>query len=177
MKGEKESTPRWYAVKTSRPVQAAESLERREIETYLPFESVKKEDGTIRRKPLIPKLLFMRATCQEARSVEKESKMPGNDLPSIWIYRYRGRADIEPVGEAEFHLFRLLTAEDSMRCEIYRKEEFKIGDKLRVISGPFAGYEGYARRIRKNKHIVVEIEGLCAIALPFIHPDLLQKVL
>ncbi|MDE7414329.1 MAG: hypothetical protein K2N05_11180 [Muribaculaceae bacterium] len=167
---------RWYAVKTWRPMLVSELLEERGIETYLPLDISLKEDGSVKRKPLIPKLLFIRSGHDEARKIEDEARKHESPLPSLWIYRYRSGADIQPIGEAEFRLFRLLTAQDSMRCEIYQKEEFKVGDRLRVTAGPFAGYEGYARRIRKNKHIVVEIEGLCAIALPFIHPDLLVKV-
>lgn len=176
MKSQKEDKPRWYALKASRPVALAEALEARGVETYLPLETVRKPDGSVKRKPLIPKLLFMRSEPLWAYNIEKEARNGESDLQPFWIYRYRNHSEIQPIGEAEFRLFRLLTAEDSLRCEIYRKEEFKVGDRLRVTGGPFAGYEGYARRIRKNKHIVVEIEGLCAIALPFIHPDLLEKV-
>ncbi|MDE6682898.1 MAG: hypothetical protein K2J87_05680 [Muribaculaceae bacterium] len=176
MKSQKEDMPRWYALKTSRPVALADALEKRGVETYLPMETVKKPDGTLKKKPLVPKLLFMRNLADKACEIEREARRGESSLFPFWIYRYRNHTDIQPIGEAEFRLFRLLTADDSLRCEIYRKEEFKIGDRLRVTGGPFAGYEGYARRIRKNKHIVVEIEGLCAIALPFIHPDLLEKV-
>ena len=167
---------RWYAVKTWRPMLVSEMLEQRGVETYLPLTPSVRPDGSIRKKPMIPKLLFIRSTHEQARKIEEEARKPDSPLPNLWIYRYRSGADIQPIGDAEFRLFHLLTAEDSMRCEIYRKEEFKVGDRLRVTAGPFAGYEGYARRIRKNKHVVVEIEGLCAIALPFIHPDLLVRV-
>lgn len=176
MKGEKEDIPRWYAVKSSRPIMLAEKLNERKVETYLPVEVLKRADGSLRRKPLIPKLLFIKSSYCLACKIENEARNSVGGLPALWIYRYHGRRDIQPIGEAEFRLFRLLTAEDSMRCEVYRKEEFKVGDRLRVKDGPFKGYEGYARRIKKNKHIVVEIEGMCAIALPFIHPDLLEKV-
>lgn len=172
----KEMENKWYAVKTSRPMQVSECLRERGVDTYLPLEQVKKPDGSMRKKPMIPKLLFMHAAPKLARDIETESRNIETKLPPIWIYRYRSGADIQPIGEAEFRLFRLLTAEDTLRCEVYKKEEFKVGDRIRVTGGPFAGYEGYARRIRKNKHIVVEIEGLCAIALPFIHPDLLEKI-
>ena len=176
VKGENEDIPRWYAVKSSRPVMLAEKLNDLKIETYLPVEILKRPDGSLKKKPLIPKLLFIKTSCGVASKIENESRNSVGGLPSLWIYRYHGRREIQPIGEAEFRLFRLLTAEDSMRCEVYHKEEFKVGDRLRVKDGPFKGYEGYARRIKKNKHIIVEIEGMCAIALPFIHPDLLEKV-
>ena len=45
-----------------------------------------------------------------------------------------------------------------------------------MIGGPYKGYEGYVQRVRKNKHVIVKIEGVCMVILPFIHPDLLQPV-
>ena len=168
--------PNWYAIKTTKPLVLASELKARNLNTYLPFEEIPRADGSLRRRPLISRVLFLQSTPEQARAIEEESRKMDSGLPGLWIYRYRTGDDIQPIGEKEFRLFQLLTAPDSLRCEIYRKEEYKIGDRLRVIAGPFAGYEGYARRIRKNKHIVVEIEGLCAIALPFIHPDLLESV-
>lgn len=166
----------WYAIKTTKPSLLASELNDRNLNTYLPFEEIQRPDGSIRRRPLISRLLFLQSTAEEARAIEREARKEDSSLPHLWIYRYKSGDDIQSIREKEFRLFQLLTAPDSMRCEIYQKEEYKIGDRLRVIGGPFAGYEGYARRIRKNKHIVVEIEGLCAIALPFIHPDLLEKI-
>ncbi len=165
----------WYALKVSRPFEAQGRLKERGVETYLPVEMVKREDGSMRRYPLVPKLLFIRTTRENGENLEAESRVEGSGLPSFWIYRYHRGGEIQPIRDEEMRLFRLLTADDPLRCEVYHKAEFRIGDRLRVTGGPFAGYEGYARRIRKNKHIVVEIEGVCAIALPFIHPDLLER--
>ena len=166
----------WYAVRTSSPFRAIDSLKERGVETYIALAGERQGNGTVKTRPLISKLFFMKSEAENAREIEKESRMEGSKMPPIWIYRYSSGSDIQPISDKEFRLFRLLTAEDSMRCEVYHKEEYKIGDRLRVKGGPFAGYEGYARRIRKNKHVVVEIEGICAIALPFIHPDMLEKV-
>lgn len=167
-------TQHWYALRAPRPFEAEERLSGYCSGTYLPVETVRRADGTSRLRPLIPKLLFIRTSEECARRLEQRSRH-GDGLPPFWIYRYMPGAPIQPVSDEEMRLFRLLTATDASRCEVYRKPEFKVGDRLRVTGGPFAGYEGWARRIRSNKHIVVEIEGLCAIALPFIHPDLLEK--
>lgn len=167
---------KWFAVRCARPVQAVERLALREIETYLPMQTVTPPTGRPRQRPLISRLFFMHVDVETARALENESRGLNTDLPLMWIYRYKRGDDVQPVSDTEFRLFRLLTVEGPERCEVYRKPEFKIGDRIRVTGGPFAGYEGYARRIRRNKHIVVEIQGLCAIALPYIHPDFLERV-
>lgn len=167
---------RWYAVRCAKPIQSVARLELRGVETYLPLHTVHLPGGGTRVRPMIPKLFFINSEADLMRQLESESRRIDTDLTPMWVYRYRRGDDIQPISDAEFRLFRLLTGPEECRCEVYRKPEFKIGDRLRVKAGPFAGYEGYARRIRRNKHIVVEIEGLCAIALPFIHPDLLERV-
>ena len=47
---------------------------------------------------------------------------------------------------------------------------------MRVIGGQFKGYEGHVQRVKKNKHVIVKIEGVCLVMLPFIHPDLLEPI-
>lgn len=171
----KEST-HWYAVRTSDVYGLRDRLSGKCEDIYIPEIRTAGGENRVRVRPLIPRLLFVKIEEAEAIVLEKESRKGESSLPLFWIYRFTKDSAIQAIPEKEMRLFRLLTANDSTHCEIYKKEEFKIGDKLRVKGGPFAGYEGYARRIRNNKHIVVEIEGICAIALPFIHPDLLEKI-
>ena len=74
------------------------------------------------------------------------------------------------------HLFRLLTADDGTRCQVFNKTTLSHGSRVRVTGGVFEGYEGYVQRIERNRHVVVKIDGICCIALPFIHPDLLMTI-
>ncbi len=167
----------WYAVKTLREFEAENSFSAICEDTYLPIERLRDKTGrVVRIKPLIPKLLFIKTTAQEALRLEHDSRERLHRLVPFWIYRGEVGACPKPIPEKEMHLMRLLTADESARCEVYRKTGFRNGDRVRVKAGPFEGYEGYIRRIRNNRHVVVEIEGLCAIALPFIHPDLLELI-
>ena len=43
-----------------------------------------------------------------------------------------------------------------------------------VTDGFFAGVEGKLKRIKKNKHLVVEIEGVMAVAIVFLPPKSLM---
>ncbi len=171
-----EGEKRWYAARCTRPARAVKLLEERGLKTYVPMATVRMEDGSRRVRPLIHRLLFLFTDVDSITAIERESRSEVSEMPLMWIYRYTRGGDIQPIGEEEFRLFKLITSGDEDKCEIYHKRGFKVGDRLRVKGGTFAGYEGYARRIQRNKHIVVEIEGICAIALPFIHPDLLEVV-
>lgn len=167
----------WYAIKTPRVFEAERCLGPLCRSVYLPKETVRHGDGRADSvRAVIPRLMFIQATESEALSLEERSQDPANRLSPFWIYRNIARTRLQPITDTEISLIRLLTSEGTDRCEVYRKDNIREGDRIRVIAGTFAGYEGYARRIRRNKHVVVEIQGICAVALPFIHPDLLERI-
>ena len=53
---------------------------------------------------------------------------------------------------------------------------YKAGDRVRVLEGPLQGAEGYIKRIRKDRRLLVAIEGFIAVATSFIPPQFLEKV-
>ena len=48
------------------------------------------------------------------------------------------------------------------------------GTRVRVTEGPFAGVEGVIKRIRRNKRVVVQIDGVAAVAITFVPPSALM---
>ncbi len=44
----------------------------------------------------------------------------------------------------------------------------RIGQRVKVIDGYFSGVEGVVKRINKNKRIVVQLEGIAAVAIAFV---------
>ncbi len=169
----------WYAIKTRSEASTQAYLEGVCRAVYIPKLRIRTTDNNAHTalRSVAPHLLFIKATEAEALQLEKESHCETRKTPPFWIYRHPGSDKIQPISAEEFNLFHLLTTDDpAVQCEIYCKADFHIGQHVRVTAGPFAGYSGYTRRIRNNKHVVVEIEGLCAIALPFINPSLLQPL-
>ena len=171
-----ENTENWYAIKTRRVFEAERGLEPLCESVYLPRETVRRPDGHVRVRPVIPGLMFVRVAESRALSLEAMSQRPDGGLVPFRIYRNVAGTRIQAIGEREIWLMRLLTSEGPDRCEVYRKDNFREGDAVRVTGGAFAGYRGRVRRIRHNRHVVVEIEGICAVAFPSIHPDLLEPI-
>ncbi len=172
-------TTHWYAIKTRSEARTQAFLESVGVTVYAPRKDVRKADHSSQTSSqyIIPRVLLMQTSEEEAIRLEKESRGEAYAASPFWIYRLPGSDRIQPISTEEFNLFRLLTTDNpDMQCEVYDKSDFHIGQHVRVTAGPFAGYSGYTRRIRNNKHVVVEIEGICAIALPFIHPSLLQAI-
>jgi transcription antitermination factor NusG len=53
---------------------------------------------------------------------------------------------------------------------------FVPGDEVRVTGGPFKGAEGYIKRIRGNRRLVVALEGIIAVATTYIPGRFLEKM-
>lgn len=51
----------------------------------------------------------------------------------------------------------------------------KNGDYVRITDGIWKGIEGKLVRIKKNLRVVVELQGLAAVATTSIHPSLVEK--
>ena len=168
----------WYAVRTPDTSAAEKWLIGRCDATYIPRRTVLRGANSKPVSiPLLPHFIFVRMDSAGISDLEREATDSG--CPLAWLKVMRVPADntIRPIPEREMRLFRLLTSDsDAERCEIYGKPDFRAGQTVRITAGIFEGYTGYVRRIRNNRHIVVEIDGLCAIALPFIHPSMLQAI-
>ncbi len=166
----------WYAVRTRQDFRAEGLLARECDAVFFPKEQVKTTAGTMRTRAAIPHVLFVRTTRDHALDLERRGREPGGDMVRLWIYRNVRGDEIQRISPSEIRLLQLLTARDTTRCEIYGKTDFKPGVRVRVTGGCFEGYTGTVKRVRKNKHVIVSIEGICMIMLPYIHPDLLEEI-
>jgi transcription antitermination factor NusG len=54
--------------------------------------------------------------------------------------------------------------------------DFTKGERVRIIGGMFAGAEGVFVRIKGDRRVVVNIEGLVAVATTYVHPSMIEKI-
>ncbi len=168
--------PHWYAIRTKQDSIASQMLTEKCEEVYYPRETVRTKTGIIRTRAIIPHVIFILTTHEKALELEKESQEGTSKIPRFHIYRNIDGSDIQPIAEKQMKLLKLLTSPDTSGCEIFTKTDFRRGEQVRVTGGIYEGYTGTVQRVKKNKHVIVEIEGICLVMLPFIHPDLLQKL-
>lgn len=173
---EHDSTPEWFAIKTWQDFRAEEEFAPLCDDILFPKELVKVPGKKDRIKAVIPHVLFIKTTRANALDLEKKGREHPELSVPIWIYRYPNDPRIQAIPPRSIRLLQLLTANDTTKCEIFSKEDFKANQHVRVTGGPFEGYTGYVVRVKKNKHVVVRIEGICLVVLPFIHPDFLEPV-
>ena len=165
----------WFAIRTRQDFRAAGELRDVCPEVYFPTETVVSPSRHKRERAVIPHVLFIRTTRAEALRLEAEGRTVPGAIP-LWVYRYPNGRDIQTIPQRQIDLLKLLTADDTTRCTVYNGRSFRPDQRVRVTGGFFAGYEGSVVRVARNRHVVVRIEGICLLMLPFIHPDLLQPL-
>ena len=126
-----------------------------------------------KRVPVISSLLFVRAPKDRLKEVEDCVKEKG------FVYRTADRKTEAVIPDKQMAMFQLVCSSGAEGLEFFADEDmtrYKAGDKVRVLEGPLKGTEGYIKRIRKDRRLLVAIEGFIAVATSFIPPQFLEKV-
>ena len=122
-------------------------------------------------KPLIAGLLFVNCTEKQVRDLKKE-----ND-DKFLIYQ-NAEHKPAPIPQRKMDAFILVTSAAQAGLEYIGPDlpEYHVGDLVRVLSGPYAGVEGYIRRVKKDRRLFVCISGVAVVATAFVDPRQVEKV-
>jgi transcription antitermination factor NusG len=131
------------------------------------------------RKPLVASLIFLRANEDEIISVDarlKDEMILGRLLG--FIYKTADFKKWATIPDKQMESFRLLTENGGDGLTFYTTNLVKLaqGDKVRVIDGPLKGAEGYIKRIKKDRRLLVCVEGVIAVASSYIPDRMLEKI-
>lgn len=131
------------------------------------------------RRPLITSLIFLKASPEEIVQVSarlKDEQIMGHALG--FVYKTADWKEYASIPDRQMESFRLVVESGQSGLEFYSADEFVLreGDKVKVLDGPFAGAEGYIKRIRKNRRLLVCIEGVIAVATSYIPEKYLERL-
>ncbi len=97
-----------------------------------------------------------------------------------WFMYYRAPESSlpGPVDDKELEAFRLVTSiqDENLRVLGEDRPEYHQGDKVRVIAGVYKGAEGYIKRIRRSRELLVCVQGVTVVAISKLPPEFLEKV-
>lgn len=174
----------WYPMRVTygREVKVKEALDNLGIENFLPmhYELVDPGDGNKRRMlvPAIHNLIFVHDSREDITRL-KTTKREFQPL------RYITKCFAESIDD------NILTVPDSQMQNFIRVASVqddsvmfletgdyinKIGQRVQITEGYFAGVEGVVKRIKKNKHVVVQLEGLAAVAITYVPATCLREI-
>ena len=126
-----------------------------------------------KREPVVSSLLFVRSPADRVGEIAKVVSGKG------FVYqRAEGKAPAI-IPDEQMAMFRLVCSSGADGLEFFADDDltrYKQGDKVRVLEGPLKGAEGYVKRIRKDRRLLVSIEGFIAVATSFIPFQFLEKV-
>lgn len=143
----------WYALYTKHQHEktATAHLRGRGFEVFLPlYKAVhrwKDRNQTV-QLPLFPCYVFLRATLTDRSDV---LRAPG----VLSFVGNGGRAC--PVPESEIEAVRMVA---HSRSHFEPHPFLKTGDRVRVLSGPLTGIEGFLQRIKSRSRIILSVELL-----------------
>lgn len=123
------------------------------------------------RTHFAPGIVFMRCTLKYA--VDLIADYWGR----VFFFLDPDRKHPESIPEKEMNNFILVT---SVFYDLIPLGEvsgdFLTGDRVRVTSGLFRGAEGYVKRIKGDRRLVVSINCIAAVATCYIKPEFLEKI-
>lgn len=96
----------------------------------------------------------------------------------LWVYRdlLTGKPSAIPEREMEVFIFVCTAGQQGLSYLGEDKPEYHKGDRVRVTDGVFKGAEGYIKRIKKDRRLVVSIRGVVAVATSYIPPQFLEII-
>ena len=174
-------TPRlhWFAVRVTygRELALKAFLDEEKIENFIPMrlDYVVKDGRRICKfVPAVHNLVFIRSTRKRIDTLKDRA---GMNIPIRYIMNRENHLPVI-VPEDQMRSFILVagTYEESVIYVEPAELQLVRGQKVRVKGGDFEGAVGEFVRIRRDRRVVVNIEGVMAVATTFIHSSLVEPI-
>lgn len=159
----------WYVVHTQpRGEKMLKALLDREpavADTYLPIRqqfAIVGGQRVSRMALTMPGLVFVRGNKNQLVALLREK----SGTSRLMVDSSRKEKDAMVVADSEMTAFRLFNDNTAGQLMMLRSPfcNFTSADRIRIMSGPFAGYEGYIREIGGDNKLIFKV-GSMAIAL------------
>ena len=168
----------WFAIRVFRNRLA---IVRAEIETsgreiYQPMKIVDKLDGgrmEYKQVPLIPSVLFLKSDMAFMKDLRYRH------FGELMVYCNRPGTEPARISDAQMEAFMMVTSPRGNHKITYLpdgEDQYKKGDPVRVIDGFYKGVTGVVRRIKKDRKLLVAIEGVAVVAVSDIPIEFLEKI-
>lgn len=164
-------TRAWYALHTKSRFENVvnENLAKKTLDVFLPKITVKsrrRDRHKMIRVPLFPGYVFVRTDLNPHEHIEILKTAGAVKL----IGSTRGPV---PIADATVDSLRIMV---STQAEVITGTRFKKGDRVMVVSGPFAGVVGLFSSYRGDDRVIVNIEALGQFAAVNVDAADVEKI-
>jgi len=175
--GERRDMTLWYPMRIAyagitTTLDYKKRFDEKHIENFLPmsFQYTKKAGMRVKRKeiPALCGLIFVKTT----QAVLTDLKMTDENFEKLrYILNPFKKSDAEcimTVPDRQMENFmKAASVDDDRIFALEYNQDFlgKPGKSVEITDGPYKGVTGVIKRIKKNQCVVVEIKGVCAVAI------------
>jgi transcription antitermination factor NusG len=176
---------KWYVLRTTygREQKAHVYITQNNGVSFCPTMHVMKEINGKRKEvevSLIPNLLFAYGTEEEIR----EFVYDNINLPYLRYYSHPVLDGVKTVSQpltvsdADMESFRIICRQEDQDIIVQTTEvnKFKIGQRVRVISGPFVGVEGRVARFKGQQRVGVVVNELLTVMTAYVPNGMLEEI-
>lgn len=170
-----DDTVRWYAMRVTyrRELAVRDQLEEQGIETFIPMRHALKVKNNVPKRQLVPavsSLLFVHARQSTIQRIKA-------GISHLQYITDKTRSKIT-VPESQMHHFIAACGSYDESLHYFDPSEVNLakGTPVRIIGGDFEGMEGVFVKLKgkRDRRVVVAIQGVIAVAIATIHPDLIE---
>lgn len=174
----------WYPMRVTygREVKVKEALDKLGIDNFLPmhYELVDPGDGNKRRLlvPAIHNLIFIHDSREDITLLKTTRR---EFQPLRYITKHYAEDSVHsiltvPDGQMQ-NFMRVASVQDDSVMFLDAGDYLnKVGRRVEITEGYFAGVQGVVKRIKKNKHVVVQLEGIAAVAVTYVPASCLREL-
>ncbi len=114
-----------------------------------------------KRVPVVSSLLFVRAPKGRLKEIEDCIKDKG------FVYKTADRKTDAVIPDKQMADFIRVSSSGDERVVFLEDTDYlrSVCQRVRVAEGKFAGVEGFVKRIKNNRCVVVRLEGIAAVAI------------
>ncbi len=135
-----------------------------------------------RRTTIVSSLLFVRMGEEDIRRLGEEfwnKTLPVSGFVYTRINPKTGRKEPQVIPDRQMDIFMMVVNSGVTGLDFFSEEKivnYAEGDRVRVLRGPLKGAEGYIKRIKKDRRLLVSVRGFIAVATCFIPFEDLEKI-
>ncbi len=182
----------WFVLRISygRIDKAKIFVEAKGMECYVPlqYKEVRKQGKKrIITTPLLPSLIFVHTTAEQAEALLHDNKVVANESRALLSYYFdhtihrqdnpNRNPPLKIRDEAMNNFIRLTSIKNPHIIPVTSNSiQFKLGDNVVVTEGEFKGVHGRVARIAGQQRVVVELFDGCLVATAYVPKEAMRIV-
>ena len=167
----------WYPLRVTynRELKVKADLDARGVTNFVPMQYRREEHGGVMVKRLVPSihnLIFVNLTPSEMIEYKRTTALPIRYIMS----RETHKPLTVPNREMDNFIKIAGTYDENLIYLNPDPGDFSKGERVRVIGGPFEGAEGVFVRVKGDRRVLINIQGVVAVASTYVHPSMIEKL-